>query len=454
MATFHIDRDALQFKPETVQSLQQAFKLPKNICQAHIRATEIGNGMREQLRHATEGLTLIHELDDFEDETQEQMITALRKSLEAVATELSIKLYEKMPKTPIAWADACRIVTEIFDRELGSGFITPNGVDGFESDSAVVADALLSSDAQGHFSHGVERIIRYILLMRAGKLNPKGECRWTEEFDHMGRFDGGCTFGQVGMEWGLQKGIERAKERGSYLIAGSNMGHVGRLAYSIQKALREQLLVIGMLNTNGGRAAVEMNGIEALLGTNPFGMGVPDGHEGVLLDFATTKQPEGAINVMLQQGLVAPYGLLREPDGSFTTNPHRLYEVPIALLTAMGDHKGLALAQMADLTTAALTGQGRTGKGKQKTSPNGVNNGWLFLHRVEGKAHHQIIDAYAEMVAKAKVLKGTKRRGVLPGVRGQRAEVRARAGNVLIPKEVWKTVTEFHKTNKLPEVKM
>ncbi len=170
MTTFHIDRSALKFTPETVSSLQKAFGLPGDICQAHIKAMEISTGTREQLKQATDGLQLIHDLGDHEDEIKGQIIAALQKSLEAVATELSIRLYEEMPKTPVAWAEACRIVSGIFDRKLGEGWVTPNGVEGFDSDSALVADALLSADAQGHFSHGVERVLRYIQLIREGKV--------------------------------------------------------------------------------------------------------------------------------------------------------------------------------------------------------------------------------------------------------------------------------------------
>ncbi|TSD00326.1 MAG: hypothetical protein Greene101449_196 [Candidatus Peregrinibacteria bacterium Greene1014_49] len=60
---------------------------------------------------------------EFEDRVKQQMLDSLKKSLEAIATELSILLYQKMKKTPIAWAQARKIVTEIFNR----GLVDKNG---------------------------------------------------------------------------------------------------------------------------------------------------------------------------------------------------------------------------------------------------------------------------------------------------------------------------------------
>lgn len=78
--------------------------------------------MRERLAHAAKGLLLMTEVE-FEDRVKQQMLDSLKKSLEAIATELSILLYQKMKKTPIAWAQARKIVTEIFNR----GLVDKNG---------------------------------------------------------------------------------------------------------------------------------------------------------------------------------------------------------------------------------------------------------------------------------------------------------------------------------------
>ena len=136
--------------------------------------------------------------------------------------------------------------------------------------------------------------------------------------------------------------------------------------------------------------------------------------------------------------------------------PNDLYDDPTALLLPAGKHKGLALGMMVDVSTVALTGKSRTvaDGDPRKVSLDAVNNGWLAFHRIEGKEHHDLLRGYAEMVAQAAVIPGTKRRGLLPGVRASQAESRARVEGVLIPDEIWQTVLDFHKTNKLPEMKM
>ena len=448
MATFTIDQNALKYAPETVDRLQQHFDLPSDICKAHNMAA-VGNNMRTQLDHATEGLHLIHELEPADDPVTGDMIASIQKSLQAIATELSILLYQQMPKTEIAWAEAQDIVEEIFRRELGNGFVSPNKMKTFETDEAAVADALLSADAQGHFSHGVERVLRYILYMRDGRLKPDGKVDWLEgeQHPHMGRFDGGLTFGQVGIQWAIEQAIERAEERGAYLIAGSDMSHAGRAAYAAQQAVRRGFFCVGALNTNGGRAAIDMNGIENLLGTNPIVMAVPDGGDGIVMDMATVKQPEGAVNVMLQQHLQAPFGILRERTGEPTTDPNRLYDEPTALLVPAGEHKGVALGIMVDTSTMALAGRGRTAVSEELQPKKGcVNNGWMMLCKVMGNQHEELLDGYKRMVANAKVMEGKEARGVLPGVRGQMAETRARAETVELPVEIWKAVDHFWRT--------
>ncbi len=287
--------------------------------------------------------------------------------------------------------------------------------------------------------------------MRDGRLDATQACTMTEEYDHLGRFDGACTFGQVGMQWALELALPIAKERGSYAMAGADLGHIGRLAYTAQKSIGEDVMFVGMATTNGGRAAIEMDGIESLLGTNPVCIAVPGGCEPIVFDMATTEQPEGAVNVMLQQELLAPLGILRERDGRWTIDPRRLYKEPTAMLTAAGKHKGLGMGVMADASVAALVGKSHLGTDGRKTHPHGVNNVWFMLTKIPGDAHEQILRSMADRSANAKVQPGSSRRGLLPGVRGYREEMKARAGNVLIPTKIWNHVVEVHKTGKLPE---
>jgi uncharacterized oxidoreductase len=111
-------------------------------------------------------------------------------------------------------------------------------------------------------------------------------------------------------------------------------------------------------------------GIRASLGTNPVAWAVPAGRRApFLLDFATSVVAEGKVHLARSRGVPVPPGWILDRNGLPATDPNALYEG--GMLLPAGGYKGYALALLAELLGAILTGAGSPALGTY-TGGNGT----------------------------------------------------------------------------------
>jgi uncharacterized oxidoreductase len=99
-------------------------------------------------------------------------------------------------------------------------------------------------------------------------------------------------------------------------------------------------------------------GTDARFSTNPVCIALPgtDRQPPVLLDMATSAVAMGKIRVARNEGKPAPEGVLIDPSGRPTRDPHVMYTEPHGALLPFGGHKGYALAVVTELLAGALSG--------------------------------------------------------------------------------------------------
>ncbi|MFB9865215.1 Ldh family oxidoreductase [Rufibacter immobilis] len=224
-------------------------------------------------------------------------------------------------------------------------------------DALLATETLLSADLRGIDSHGVARLIGYVRLWEAGRINATPTVRVVHETPSTATVDGDGGLGLVVAPKAMQIALEKAKNVGSGWVSVKNSNHFGIAGYHAMKALEHDM--IGMAMTNASPLVAPTYSLERLLGTNPIAVAIPANEQPPFVaDLATTTAANGKLEILQRKNLEAPHGWIQSADGSSSTNPNELKDGG-ALLPLGGDtgsHKGYALGAVVDIFSAVLSG--------------------------------------------------------------------------------------------------
>lgn len=227
------------------------------------------------------------------------------------------------------------------------------------SDAELATDVLLSSDLRGIDSHGVARLIGYVRLWDADRINPKPDIKIVHETPSTATIDGDAGLGLVVAPKAMEIAIEKAETAGSGWIAVRNSNHFGIAGYHAMMALEKDM--IGMAMTNASPLVAPTFSTERMLGTNPIAVAVPAGKEPpYVADFATTTAANGKLEILQRNGEKAPTGWIQDAEGYISTNPHELKNggalLPLGGDREHGSHKGFCLGSIVDIFSAVFSG--------------------------------------------------------------------------------------------------
>lgn len=227
------------------------------------------------------------------------------------------------------------------------------------ADAELATTVLVSADLRGIDSHGVARLIGYVRLWDADRINPQPNITVPHETPSTAVVDGDSGLGLVVAPKAMQIAIEKAKNVGSGWISVKNSNHYGIAGYHAMMALEHDM--IGMSMTNASPLVSPTFSTERMLGTNPIAVAIPaDKEPPFVADFATTTAANGKLEILQRQGDEAPLGWIQDQEGLPSTNPEELKQGG-ALLPLGGDrlhssHKGYCLGSIVDIFSAVLSG--------------------------------------------------------------------------------------------------
>ena len=228
-----------------------------------------------------------------------------------------------------------------------------------DAEAGHVAASLVESNLQGHDSHGIGMVPRYVAALLAGGLVANRQPRVTLELGTLITVDGQRGYGQVIGDAAMQLAITRARELGSCVLALANTHHLGRIGQFAQLAVAEGLVSLHFVNVRSPPKVAAWGGIDARFGTNPCCVGIPlPGEPPLILDFATSVVAQGKMRVAHNKGESVTPGLLLDDAGQPTTDPRYAVVPPFGAILPFGGHKGYGLALACELLGGALTGGG------------------------------------------------------------------------------------------------
>lgn len=220
-------------------------------------------------------------------------------------------------------------------------------------DAQTTADALVTTDAMGVFTHGTKLLGGYLHRLKGGGYRAGGQPRIEREGPAWAVIDGDSALGQVGSVFAMQTAIAKAKQVGVAYVGLRNTGHIGAAGYYSAMAARAGL--ISMVTGNDMPSVAAPGSRGAVLGSNPIAYGVPVGNgDPILLDMATAAVAGGKVYAAHQRGEPIPPTWLIGPDGQPTTDgslyPHN------ASLAPMAGHKGYGFGLWCEVLAGILPG--------------------------------------------------------------------------------------------------
>lgn len=227
------------------------------------------------------------------------------------------------------------------------------------ADARLAADVLLASDRRGINSHGIARLENYVMMMRAGRINPVATCRVVRETPSTAAIDGGNGLGLVVGPRANELAMKKAEAVGSGWVTVRNSNHFGIAGYYPLQALQRDL--IGFAFTNSIALVSPARGSGRVLGTNPIAVAFPGQEEPpVVIDLATSLVPYGKIEVMQRLGRPLGEGWATDRDGRPTLEPGDVMAggalSPLGGTEEGAVHKGYCLSAMVDLLSGVLSG--------------------------------------------------------------------------------------------------
>jgi ureidoglycolate dehydrogenase (NAD+) len=219
------------------------------------------------------------------------------------------------------------------------------------------AEALVTTDAMGVFTHGTKLLAGYVKKLQGGGYSATAQPMVEREGPGWAIVDAHSALGQVGCTFAIRKAIEKARNVGVAYVGIRNTGHIGAAGYFASLAAREGC--IAMVTGNDIPSVAAPGSRKAVLGSNPLAYAVPvfDG-DPILLDIATAAVAGGKVYAAIRRGESIPPNWLIGPDGLPTTDGN-LYPQNVSL-APMAGHKGYGLGLWCEIMSAILPGGNMT----------------------------------------------------------------------------------------------
>lgn len=224
-------------------------------------------------------------------------------------------------------------------------------------DAETTANALVTTDAMGVFTHGTKLLAGYLNKLKGGGYRVQGKPRIEREGPGWALIDGDSALGQVGSSFAMQTAMAKARNVGIAYVGLRNTGHIGAAGYYCATAAREGF--ISMVTGNDIPSVAAPGSRGAVLGSNPIAYGVPVGKKDpIVLDMATAAVAGGKIYAAMQRGEPIPSSWLIDLEGK-PTNDGTLYP-DRAALAPMAGHKGYGFGLWCEIMSAIVPGGNMT----------------------------------------------------------------------------------------------
>lgn len=259
-------------------------------------------------------------------------------------------------------------------RTLGEKALVENGLS-YQSASGVV-DSMLQADMNGVSTHGIRMLPGYVSRLQSGQFS-MADAEITKQTPAFTSIDAKNCIGAVSAIKATEIAIEKASEFGVHTVFVKHCNTYGPAFYYVE--LMAQKGLIGFTCSNSPAAMPAVNGLEQMLGTNPFAFACPTATQGnVIIDMATSVVAKSRFETARLNGETLQPGWALDRDGNPTTDP---VEAIKGFVLPMAGYKGYGIAMMIDMMSGLISGSAYLNKVGKFYSQDGagMNVGHMFM---------------------------------------------------------------------------
>jgi L-2-hydroxycarboxylate dehydrogenase (NAD+) len=209
---------------------------------------------------------------------------------------------------------------------------------------------LVEADLRGRPSHGLQRLPVLAQRIEKGLIDPAAQPQLEWRSPAFAAVDANDGFGVVAVQASIGALAERIRETGVGVAAIRQASHIGMLAPHLEQICADGL--IGIMLTTSEALVHPAGGRDALVGTNPIGIGIPADPGPFILDMSTAAISAGEIIAHANRGDELPPGRAVDSSGAPTTDPEAALE---GAISPFGGAKGYGLGLGFELLVAVLT---------------------------------------------------------------------------------------------------
>lgn len=259
-------------------------------------------------------------------------------------------------------------------RVLGERVLQDSGLS--EKAAYAVVDSMLQADMNGVSTHGIRMLPGYVSRLRSGQFSIE-DAMITKQTPAFTAIDAKNCVGAVSAIKAIEIAIEKASECGIHTVVVKHSNTYGPAFYYVE--LMAQKGLIGFTCSNSPAAMPAANGLEQMLGTNPFAFACPTDTQGnVIIDMATSIVAKSRFETARLNGEQLQPGWALDKEGNPTTDP---VEAIKGFVLPMAGYKGYGIAMMLDILSGLLSGSAYLNKvGKfYSQDGTGMNVGHMFV---------------------------------------------------------------------------
>jgi 3-dehydro-L-gulonate 2-dehydrogenase len=219
------------------------------------------------------------------------------------------------------------------------------------ADAATCARVHTESSCDGVYSHGLNRVARFVDYVRRGWVDLDGRLQRVKRLGSIEIHDGGFGPGILNALAAVDRAQALAAESGVGIVALRNTTHWMRGGTYGWRAVERGYVAIGWTNTESCMPA--WGGRDPRLGNNPFVMAVPRKKGPLVLDMAMSQYSYGRLQVTRLAGARLPFPGGFDAAGRLTDEPGPIEQSMRILPT--GYWKGSGLAILLDTLAAVLS---------------------------------------------------------------------------------------------------
>lgn len=272
------------------------------------------------------------------------------------------------------------------------------------NDASIITNCFLEADLCGVSTHGLSILPSHLKRISSGGYNLNPDLIRIVNTSALSVIDADNAIGVLSAYHCMNVAIEGCKKSGIYTVFCRNANTYGPAFYYAEMASKQKL--IGITFCNSPPAMPVHNGLEKMLGTNPFAVAFPaNKHDDIVFDMATSKVAKSKINEARLAGENIPDDWALDENGNPTVNP---LEAIKGLILPMAGFKGYGLAMTIDIIAGLLSGaEFLNGVNKFYSENNKcMNVGQVFITMdpkiIYGESFCEDMDCYIEKIRSSK----------------------------------------------------